>query len=101
MLDELTVESFLPHVGEMFRVSFEANPEIPLALVEARALASARPIVGAGRRQPFALLFRGAGETILVQRIYRVEHDRIGGWDIFLVPVGRDGGGVLYEAIFT
>ena len=35
------------------------------------------------------------------QRIYQVEHDAMGAYEIFLVPVGKDATGVLYEAIFT
>jgi hypothetical protein len=35
------------------------------------------------------------------QRIYRVEHDGMGTFDLFIVPVGRKNGGMEYEAIFT
>jgi len=33
----------------------------------------------------------------LPQRIYRVEHERLGAIDLFLVPIASD----RYEAVFT
>jgi hypothetical protein len=35
------------------------------------------------------------------QRIHPVEHDRLGRFELFLVPVGPDHIGMRYEAIFT
>ena len=37
----------------------------------------------------------------LPQSIYEVVHDEMGVYEIFLVPVGPDGKGMVYEAIFT
>jgi hypothetical protein len=53
------------------------------------------------RRQPFSLLFRGPRVPLLPQRIYRLEHERMGALDLFIVPLGPDGDGLRYEAIFT
>jgi hypothetical protein len=33
--------------------------------------------------------------------VYGVEHDRLGTFDLFLVPVGADETGVSYEAVFN
>lgn len=51
--------------------------------------------------EQFSLLFRGGGNTIYPQRTYAVEHEVIGKFDLFLVPVGRDAEGTLYEAVFN
>ena len=93
-MDELTVDSFAPHVGQRF-----ALPEqgCELELIEARAHPGEPP---AGRRAPFALLFRGPAEPILDQRTYVFEHPQLGTLAIFIVPVGRDDAGIRYEAIF-
>jgi hypothetical protein len=38
---------------------------------------------------------------VLPQAIYQLEHDRMGTMDIFLVPIGPDGQGMGYEAVFN
>ncbi len=49
----------------------------------------------------FSLLFRGPREPQLPQQIYPVEHDRLGRFDLFIVPVKRDANGLYYEAVFN
>jgi hypothetical protein len=102
-LDALTLDIFRGRVGERFRIRPQPDHAIHAELIEARPLAeSSRAQSGTSpRRAPFALVFRATLASALPQRIYRVEHDELGPYDIFLVPVGRDGAGILYEAIFT
>ena len=50
-----------------------------------------------GGRPPFSLVFRGSPDPPLPQRIYRVEHGRLGAIEIFLVPIAVD----RYEAVFS
>ncbi|MGA8428978.1 MAG: hypothetical protein WB729_04105 [Candidatus Sulfotelmatobacter sp.] len=52
------------------------------------------------RQEQFSLHFRGDCNQIFPQRIYPIRHDAIGDFDLFLVPVGRDETGTLYEAVF-
>jgi hypothetical protein len=49
----------------------------------------------------FAVLFRGPQEPFLVQKIYNVEHDQLGAFDLFIVPIKRDEDGLYYEAVFN
>jgi uncharacterized protein DUF6916 len=49
----------------------------------------------------FSLVFRGDGDRIHPQRIYAIEHEAIGAFDLFLVPVGRNQHGIVYEAVFN
>ncbi len=56
---------------------------------------------GEGRGRPFSIVFRGPGDILLPQAIYRVEHDQIGTFDLFIVPIGRDTAGLRYEAVFN
>ena len=51
--------------------------------------------------QPFSLVFVGPARFVLPQQTYRVEHDSLGELDLFLVPIGPNGGGMRYEAVFT
>ena len=46
-------------------------------------------------------MFRGGPTPPVPQRIYGVEHARIGRLDLFLVPLGPDDAGQRYEAVFT
>jgi|SRR5579864_2959392 len=52
-------------------------------------------------RVNFSLLFRGPQQPLLPQQIYPVEHDRLGRFDLFIVPVRRDAQGLYYEAVFN
>lgn len=99
MTDLLTLSSFAPHLGATFRLHVDPQHVVDLELTEARALTDTPARAG---RDPFALLFKGpAGAPRLPQRIYGFEHEAIGRQDIFVVPIGIDGGRVIYEAIFT
>jgi hypothetical protein len=71
-------------------------------LIESSELGGqAGAIRGRNDRTPFSLVFRGPLQPLLAQRIYRVEHDSMGTFELFLVPIGPDGVGMCYEAVFT
>jgi uncharacterized protein DUF6916 len=99
MLDTLTLESFLPHVGGAFRLSTPDGPALTLTLDEAQSLASpgTRAEGDRRKREPFRLLFRGPSLPILPQCIYPLEHAELGRLELFIVPIGPG----QYEAIFT
>lgn len=97
-LETLTIETFQSLVGEAFAFAApDAENPIDVRLEDVTALGNAAP----GRREPFALHFRGPAAPILPQSIYPVTSYQLGALDLFLVPIGRDAAGVLYEAIFT
>jgi hypothetical protein len=96
-LETLTVDDFRSRIGQRFHIRARPDTELEAELIETRALGQA----SRGRRVPFSLSFRTGQLTALPQRIYEVAHDEIGSYDIFLVPVGPDGKGMVYEAVFT
>ena len=102
-LENLTVDTFRPRVGGTFRIRQHPESAFDAELIEARELSDpGRSTAGGpGRRTPFSLLFRTKPGGVLPQRIYQVEHDEMGAFDIFLVPVGPDAVGMVYEAVFT
>ena len=100
-LDTLTVETFQPRIGQTFRIRPRPDTEIAAELIEARSLGEPGRATASKRRIPFTLSFRTTLSPVLPQRIYEVVHDEMGAYDIFLVPVGPDGKGMVYEAIFT
>jgi hypothetical protein len=74
-----------------------------MVLVETADLSTGggQGVAGSRRRAPFSTVFRGPATPILPQRIYRLQHPEIGGFELFLVPIGPDERGMRYEAIFT
>ena len=98
MLEKLTAEDFAPLADTEFVAALAAGAKAPLRLVEIGHY----PFSGVGSRPaPFSLIFEGAAATALTQRIYHIEHPAMAALDIFLVPVGREGDRIRYEAVFN
>ena len=100
-LETLTVETFRPRIGQTFRIRPRPDTDVAAELIEARPLGEPGRPTPAKHRIPFTLSFRTNLDPVLPQRIYEVVHDEMGTYEIFLVPVGPDGKGMVYEAIFT
>ena len=98
MLETFTRSTFEPLLGDTFRVHLGGPGAIEVVLTDASELsmASARP-----DRTPFSIVFRGPAGGILPQGTYRMDHQGLGAFDLFLVPIGADGEAVRYEAVFT
>ena len=96
--DELRYEHFEPLVDTQFDITI-AEERFSLRLSEAKLLRNFSP--DPDFRPPFALLFTCADQRILPQAIYDMDNADLGTRQIFLVPVGQDGEGVRYEAVFS
>lgn len=96
MLESFTVETFSGRLGEPFRVYPDTSTPLEVELVSATG---SEESTADGR--PFSIVFRGPIGTPLPQRIYRMEHAGIGSFELFLVPIGPDAEGLLYEAVFN
>jgi len=92
MLDTVTIDDFRPLQGDRFRIAPDGAEPLEVELVEVTEIPR-EP----GGRAPFSLVFRGGPSPPLPQRIYRVEHEKLGELDIFLVPIAVD----QYQAVFT
>jgi hypothetical protein len=103
MLDQLTIETFEPLVGSSFWV--HTRTETGTHKVELRLERAAKVMESEAARlarNPFSLYFVGPESIYLEQKIYHVTHDAFpDGLDIFIVPVGKDARGYLYEAVFV
>jgi hypothetical protein len=98
-LGEVTLETFAGHVGEPFRIRVpEADVAVGVTLGTAEQLSQD---VGLGSRLPFSIIFYGPSDRILPQQIYSVEHEALGSYELFLVPLQPDDNGARYEAVFT
>ena len=99
----LTYADFATHVGEQFVVMPNGEAAgLPMLLAEAteNTELGGRGPEGQERLQ-FSLVFRGPVEPALPQGTFRVSHEELGDLELFLVPIGRDDGGVRYEAAFA
>ena len=102
MLEKFTIATFADRVGETFRICPDETQTVATELVDVTDLsARAGPEVAHYPRAPFSIVFRGPMSPILPQRIYRLEHDEIGTFELFLVPIGLDREGMRYEAVFA
>jgi hypothetical protein len=97
MAAELTEQEFSKHVNTKFRVVNEQPIELELTEVKGY---SSKPNEQTGMER-FSAFFRGPADRVLVQQTYSIEHEQMGAFDLFLVPVSRDDSGFRYEAVFN
>lgn len=99
MLDQLTIESFEPHVGESFFAEFPNDTKVELRLVQvAKVMESEAAQL---KRHPFSLYFIGPKSYLLKQHVYTVTHEKFEPMQIFMVPVGEQNDVYVYEVVFT
>jgi hypothetical protein len=67
----------------------------------ALTLISARQIGSDSKGRSFSLKFTGKPDQTLTQRIYELQHDEIGAFDVFMVPNQTDVRGQHYEVLFN
>jgi len=99
MTVSLTEEEFSRHLNTKFRVRVEAPEPVELELTEVRGRPS-EPHEQQGMER-FSVFFRGPAHLRLNQHTFTLAHVRMGEFDLFLVPVGRDERGFNYEAVFN
>jgi hypothetical protein len=100
-LGEMTIETFQPHVGSMFTVRSGDGREVSLMLVRVNRVMEnvhSKKL----KREPFALYFATPETVFLPQQTYSFSHPELGSdMPIFIVPIAREEGKYLYEAVFT
>jgi len=93
-----TRAAFTECQGDRFRILPEAGQPVEVELLQVTSPAWRSPLVP---DRPFSGVFRGPPAPVLPHRTYQVEHDRLGGHALFLVPIGPDAAGMRYEAVFN
>jgi hypothetical protein len=91
-------EEFSRCRGGQFVVSVAPGVVVELTLIEATAMPArshaARPV-------PFSLVFLGPKGRGLSQGIHAFDHDELGPFEMFIVPIAPVEQGPRYEAIFN
>ena len=97
MLEDLTHESFEPHVGSGFAISVDGHEDV-LTLTE---VAARKPVPGFDRA-PFSLTFTGArSDALFNSQLLDMQHAELGTLSIMISPLGRNEDGTFrYEAVF-
>ncbi len=95
----LTEANFAQHLNTSFRVHVAAPRPFELELVEVKGRENQ-----AGEQdgmERFSIFFRGPADIYMPQSIYTLEHEQMGTFDLFLVPIARDTSSHHYEAVFN
>src|SRR5258708_38745306 len=94
----LTEKEFSQHVGTKFHVKADERG-IELELIEVNGYAGQE--IEQGGMERFSVFFAGPGDLFLPQQTYRLEHERMGEVEIFLVSTSGDDKRFRYEAVFN
>ena len=95
MAEKLTKSVFAENLNTRFDLLHPVR-KVDLELSEVESL-SADP----DDDDSFSLVFVAPGREYFEQAIYPVEHEKLGAFELFLVPIRQDAGGVYYQAIFN
>ena len=94
--------TFLPLLNTQFQVHTESSTPVALTLVEVSDLNRFPEREVRRGKRGFSLLFKGSREHFLPQRLYPFEHEALGTFELFIVPVHPDDDQTFsYEAIFN
>jgi len=98
-LSAWTAEALVGLQGGVFELRHSDAETVQLTLASVTVSAQ-QP--AAGGRQAFSLVFRTDGVNSHFPQGCRVlHHPALGSAEIFLVPIGPDGSGMCYEAVFN
>ncbi len=103
-LDQLTFARFSPLVKTRFRVQADAANRIELELSNVTQLQShvrANSEGATHKNECFSLTFHGPGSRYLEQKMYEFEHDELGTFSLFMVPIGKSRDSFQYEVVFN
>jgi hypothetical protein len=99
MAAKLTEAEFSKHLNTTFRLQTDGEEALDLKLTEVKAyLPSPHEQQGMER---FSAFFQGPVDRQLPQNTYTLNHESMGTFDIFLVPIDQNQQGITYEAVFN
>ena len=103
-LATLTFETAKALEGTEFKIELPDGTVIPMKLDEVLLYESRqrrRSRGSAPRREPFSMYFIGPPQPILPQAMYTLRGEAETFGRLFIVPIGQDGDGTDYEAVFN
>lgn len=94
-LAELTSAVFAGHVRTGFRVHMAPDQVVEMTLTSVSDKGSSTTV------ESFALYFLAPLDAPARQGTYRMAHDKLGEFELFIVPIRRDPRGIEFEAVFV
>ncbi|HKB65155.1 MAG TPA: hypothetical protein VKC61_04815 [Pyrinomonadaceae bacterium] len=91
----LTFQDFTQQLNTKFQIPVNESQRVELELAEISELKKT------SRNEEFAIVFRGPKEAFLGQGMRPLEHDQLGKFDLFIVPIREDEKGYYYQAVFN
>ena len=91
----LTFQVFTENLNTKFQIPVNDSQRVEVELAEISELKKTP------RNEEFAIVFRGPKEAFLGQGMRPLEHDQLGKFDLFIVPIRDDDKGYYYEAVFN
>ncbi len=95
MTTPLTHEEFAKHLYTKFLIRLSDNETVELEMTELS------DEVVSPRQKRFSIIFSGPKEKDLGQGTRRFEHERMGEFELFIVPIAADDNAISYEANFN
>ena len=95
MEPSLTHGEFAQHANSKFQAEVDENTDVELELIDVSEL-KLYP-----QQEEFVLVFRGPLDRFLDQGVRNFKHDKMGRFEIFIVPIRQDQQGFYYEAVFN
>jgi len=90
-LQSARLSTFSKVVGDAFQIHLGPLNSVPVTLVEATD----------HDKRSFSLVFHGGAETPIEQDTYTFQHEGLGEFPLFIVPIEPDSDGLYYEAVFN
>ena len=95
MLESFTIETFSEQLNTNFRARLDETDAIEAELIEVTDNGSSPD------QERFSLVFRSPRNRPPTQGLYKIEHEKLGEFDLLLVPIRQDKQGLYYEAVFN
>jgi hypothetical protein len=105
VLESFRYATFAGREGERFFIHLGEETTLSAELVQATDWTPPAPRDdapdGQDRGEAFSIVFRLPLTPMLPQGTYTFQHEEIGTFPLFIVPIGRSAEGLQYEAIFN
>lgn len=94
-LSKLNAKLLSEHLHTRFKVHLDGKHTLELEIAEVIEPQSPPSL------EQFFLVLKGPCSPRLVQRIHRMEHEKLGTFDLFITTIAGDDQSTTYEAVFN
>ena len=94
-LEKLNAKILSENLHTKFKVHLEGTDAVELEIIEVTEPSTVPKL------ELFVVNLRGPYSPRLIQQVHRLEHEKLGIFEIFLTPVAEDKQSTTYEAVFN